>query len=75
MRRVFLAALGPKLDLLSRFCILLFFKEENLSITLAPLMAEIDICAHGLFCMKFNFKQLLFKAFSDVMLIFGSVDP
>ncbi len=37
MRRVFLAASGLKLDLLSRFCTLLFFKEENLSIPLAPL--------------------------------------
>ncbi len=75
LRRVFLAASGPKLNLLSRLCTLLFFKEENLPILLAPLMGEIDICDHGLFCTKFNFEPLLFKAFSDAMRIFGSVDP
>ncbi len=35
---------------------------------------EIDMCASGLFCTKFNSKQLLFKAFFDVMRIFGSVE-
>ncbi len=29
----------------------------------------------GLFCAKFNFKQLLFKAFFDAMRIFGGVEP
>ncbi len=63
-----------KLYLLSRFCIL-FFKEENLLIPLAPLRGEIDICAPGLFCTKFNFEQLLFKPFFEATCIFGSVEP
>ncbi len=28
----------------------------------------------GLFCKKFNFKQLLFKAFFDAMHIFGGIE-
>ncbi len=75
MRHVFLTVLGPKLDLLSRFCTLLFFKKENLLIPLAPHRGEIDICVRGLFCTKFNFEHLSFKAFSDVMRIFGCIDP
>ncbi len=39
---------------------------------LALLMGEIDLCAHGLFCTKFNFEQLLLEAFFDMMRIFGS---
>ncbi len=42
---------------------------------LAPLQGEIDISARGLFRPKFNFEQLLFKTFFDVMHIFGSVEP
>ncbi len=77
MRCVFLAVSSPKLDL-PRFCILLFFKEENFSIPQIHWGGgeeRIDICARGLFCTKFNFEQLLFKAFSDAMSIFGSVEP
>ncbi len=40
----------------------------------APLVREIDICARGLFCAKFNSEQPLFKHFSNVMRIFGSVE-
>ncbi len=36
---------------------------------------EIDIWARELFCTKFNFEQLLFKAFFDAMRIFGGVEP
>ncbi len=39
----------------------------------APLMGEMDICAGGLFCTKFNSEQLL--PFFDVMRIFGSIKP
>ncbi len=42
---------------------------------LAPLRGEIDKRAQSLFCMKFNFKQLLSEAFFDAMRIFGSVEP
>ncbi len=66
---------SPEVNLLSRFCTLLFFKNGNLSRSLALLQGEIDICADGLFRMKFNFEQLLFKAFFDATRIFGSVEP
>ncbi len=42
---------------------------------LAPLWRGIDICAHGLFCIKFNYEQLLLEAFFDAMCIFVSVRP
>ncbi len=43
--------------------------------TLAPLRGGgIDICARELFCTKFNFEQLLFKAFFDAMRVFGVVE-
>ncbi len=42
---------------------------------LAPLLGETDMCAHWLCCTKFNYKQLLFEPFLDVMHIFGSVEP
>ncbi len=54
----------------------LFFEGGNHSSPLAPLgVGEIDICARGLFGTKFNFKQLLFKAFFEVMHIFGGIEP
>ncbi len=34
-----------------------------------------DICAHRLFYTNCNFEQLLFKAFFDALLNFGSIDP
>ncbi len=75
MRYVFLAASSAKLNLLPHFCTLLFFKDGNLSRSLAPLRREIDACARELFCKKFNFEQLLFQAFFDVMRIFGGIEP
>ncbi len=75
MRCVFFATSSPKLYLLSRFCILLFFKEDNISIHLVLFRRKIHIYALWLFCMKFNFEQLLFKAFFDATHIFGSVEP
>ncbi len=74
MRPVFWPS-SPKLDLLSRFCTLLFCKVGNLSSPLTPLQREIDICVHSLFCTKFNFEQLLSKAFFNATCIFGSVEP
>ncbi len=35
---------------------------------------EMDIYAHGLFCIVLNAQQLLFEAFSHIMHIFGSVE-
>ncbi len=60
---VFLVASNLKPNLLDCFWTLLFFEGGNLSSPLAPLQREINICACGLFCTKFNFEQLLFKAF------------
>ncbi len=36
-------------------------------------MGEIDICAYGLFCAKFDSKQLLFEQFFDIIGNFSSV--
>ncbi len=33
------------------------------------------MCANRLFCMEFNAKKLLFKTFSHIIRIFGSVKP
>ncbi len=41
---------------------------------LASLLGKTDMCAHWLFCTKFNSEQLLFEPFFDVMHIFGSVE-
>ncbi len=49
--------------------------EDGNLFPLAPPWEEIDICARVLFCMKFNFEQLLFKAFFDAKRIFGIVEP
>ncbi len=68
------AAWSPKVNLISRFCTLKDFKHTDLWRPLAQLVGEIDICARGLFCAKFNFEQLLFEAFFDVMRIFGRVE-
>ncbi len=38
-------------------------------------MGEVDKCASELFCAKFDFEELLFEAFFDVMRIFNSVEP
>ncbi len=42
---------------------------------LAPLMEEIDICEYWSSCRKFHSQQLLFKAFFDIIDIFGTVEP
>ncbi len=38
-------------------------------------MGEIYTCAHGLFCTKFNSKQLLFEQFFDIISNFASIQP
>ncbi len=41
-------------------------KHINFSSPLAPLLGEIEMCVHWLFCMKFNSQQLLFEQFFDL---------
>ncbi len=65
---------SPKVNLLSHFCTWQYFKDGNLWCPLAPFLGEIDIGAYWLFSIEFN-AQFLFKAFLDVMCIFGSVEP
>ncbi len=60
---------------LFHFCTLSDLKCTDLWGRPAPLVGEIDICARGLFCVKFNSEQLLSEPFLDVMRIFGSVEP
>ncbi len=60
------------------FSISVYYKISNVLILWSPsvaLVGEIDICAHGHFCTKFNSKQLLFEPFFDVMRIFGGIEP
>ncbi len=71
---VFLAASSPKVNLLTCFSIL-YFKDGYLSSPLASFWGRglVDICARGLFCTKFNYKQPLLEAFFYAMCIFGSI--
>ncbi len=71
---VFLTVLSPKLNLLSHFCTLLYFKKGNLSSPLVPLCGDRHMPSQA-FCMKFNAKQLLFQPSFDAVCIFGSVEP
>ncbi len=59
------------------FSISVHYKISNVLMFRAPppLMGEIDICSCGLLCTKFNSEQLFFKAFFDVIRIFGSTEP
>ncbi len=72
---IFLAALSSKVNLLSHFGSLWYFKDANLWSPLASLLWEIDICAPELFFTKLISEQLLFEAFFDIMPIFGKVEP
>ncbi len=47
----------------------------NLWSFLVPLLEETNICVHWLFCRKFNARQLLFEAFSDIIGNFGHLEP
>ncbi len=64
----------PKLNLLSRFNPLKYFKDDNLWSPVSPLPGEIDICTHKPFRMKFNAQQLLLEPFFDIMRIFSSIE-
>ncbi len=52
-----------------------YFLKVRIFWALAPLQGKIDIYARWLYCTKFNFEQLLFKAFFDATLTFRSVEP
>ncbi len=75
MRGIFLAVSSPKLNLHSCFCTLLFFKDGKLSSHLAPLRGKINICARRFFGTKFNFEQLLFKAFLRQCIYLAASSP
>ncbi len=62
------------MNLLSGFSTL-YFRHINLWSPIAPLLEEIDICAHWVFCRKFNSEELLFETFLDINNIFGSIQP
>ncbi len=66
---------APKLNLLSHFCTLLYFKDGNLLSPLAPLRGKIDKCDRGLFCMKFNDEQLLFQTFLMWCIFLAALSP
>ncbi len=40
---------------------------------LAPLLEDIEVCALWVFCRKFNFRQLLFEVFFNIIGTFDSV--
>ncbi len=40
----------------------------------APLLGEIDVCAHKFFGTEFKARQLLFEVFLDILHIFSSVE-
>ncbi len=48
-------------------------KMENLWPPYLHSWGEIEIYTHWIFCRKFNFRQLLFEAFFDILGTFGSV--
>ncbi len=56
------------------FQYLINFKLVNLWSPLAPLPGEIDLVRLRIFCRKFNFQQVLFEVFFDVIGIFGSIE-
>ncbi len=58
-----------------KICTFKILKCTEMKKPVAPLLGEIDICAHHLFCTKFNSEQLLFEAFFDVMRIYGGNVP
>ncbi len=54
--------------------IVIFRTSQHLEL-LAPLLGDIDICAHRVFHRKFNTQQLLFEAFLGIKRIFCNVQP
>ncbi len=67
---------GLKDSHLWKLYIIIFQRWESFTPTSSTMggWGEIDTCARGLFCTKFNFEQLLFKALFDAMRIFGSIE-
>ncbi len=51
------------------------FLKFNFDLSIILKSKNWSLTPHGLFCKKFNFEQLLFEAFSEIMCIFGSVEP
>ncbi len=66
---------GSKVNFLSHSSTLKFFKNDNLWTPLAPLLGEIQLCVHWVFCRKFNSEQLLYEAFFYIIRIFCNVLP
>ncbi len=54
---------SPKVNFFPHSSTLKYFKNDNLWTPLAPLLGEIQLCVHWVFCRKFNSKQLLYEAF------------
>ncbi len=61
------------LNVIYHFSTMIFQPYQSLGFP-SSIPGETDICAHRLFCTKFNFKQLLFEDFFDGMCIYGSVE-
>ncbi len=72
-KRIF-GSVEPQTEPIFPFLYIIIFQRWESFEPLVPLQGQIDICARGLFCTKFNFEQLLFKAFFYAMRIFGIVE-
>ncbi len=46
---------------------------SNCARDITPLLGEMKICVHHVFCRKFNFEQLLHEALFDIIGTLGSV--
>ncbi len=66
---VLFAAFHPKVNLLTHSDTL-YLKNGNLWSPLAPLLREMEICFHWVFCRKSNSKQVYFNMFFDIIGIF-----
>ncbi len=72
---IFRAASSPKLIYFPIFEYYNTSKDDNLWRPLAPLLGEMDVCAHWLVCTEFNAQQLLFEAYLDLTYVFSSMEP
>ncbi len=57
------------------FQYIIIFKNGNRWRSLAPVLGEIEICVHRVFCIKFNSALFLFEGFFDITDIFCSIQP
>ncbi len=71
IQSVILAASIPKANLLSHFTIIKYFQHTSLLSPLAPLLGQIDIYAHWVFCTNLLSQQLLFERFLATVLSLG----